>query len=246
MGVEQIAAQARRAALSIHVRDGDKITLAPIGSAFLAGQGVGAAKPIVAVTCAHVVAKLGPDRLAVGVLTTNETVAFLPVANVRAFVEFDAAVLGLFNTPIGGTEKIPLGNIMMAADRLAGGNSVKEGRGLLVVGYPLQSGVEVLPSPNGATITNVPIVRVAIVARRAIANRFLIDGTISPGNSGSMVFDLQEEKVIGMVSGYRPDSIVLNDVEGRQVAALPYNSGLGVVVTMEPILNLLRDQGVID
>ena len=128
-------------------------------------------------------------------------------------------------------------------------NGLSEGDGIFALGFPLgQVGDE----------RNYTIVRQGIVARvqdwlNGQASSFLIDASIFPGNSGGPVF-LRPEAVsiegtnanqhcglLGMVSSYLPYREVAVSLQtGRERMAFEENSGLGVVVPYDAIVETVK------
>lgn len=183
LGVEQYAQDARRSVVSIHRRHGTNVAVQPIGSGFLVGPSNQRAVAMV-VTCAHVAMEKGlgqivPANLAIGLLTTNNVVEFLPVAGYRAFFQRDLALLEL------SSQGRRFNNSFFSVDQLGSSDSIVEGRGVMFIGYPLQRGLEEVKTADTTMITNAPVFRIGIVARRPLDETFLIDGTVSHGNSGS-------------------------------------------------------------
>jgi len=122
-------------------------------------------------------------NLAVGLLLPDQSVQFVRVkGSVRAEKE-DLAALDL---DVPGA----VGNAAISYDLLTNTPAMNEGRGLILLGYPLSLGVELAGAPESASITNIPIVRSAMVARRPLAGVFLIDCIVNGGTSGSVVADL--------------------------------------------------------
>jgi hypothetical protein len=82
-----------------------------------------------------------------------------------------------------------------------------------------------------------------MVAQNAQPTTFLIDGTVSHGNSGSPVFSLEakDSKFLGMITSFRNDGIQLFDENKQLTANLPYNSGLSVAVKASVILDDLKN-----
>lgn len=244
LGVEQMAQSVRRAAVSIHRREGTNILPQPLASGFIVRV---ATNQFVVVTSAHIgittnTPSLGAENFAVGLLAPNETVAFAFAVGARVYPEYDVALLRV-GLPADAA-KIQLANNFVAKEEIAKGSDIVEGRGLMIVGYPLQQGLDAMVLPSGIAFTNTPVVRLGMVARRPINQHFLIDGTLSPGTSGSLVFDLQQRKVVGLARGFLKEPLELKSNDGLTVAVLPYNSGLGIAVTMDPVINLLNDEGM--
>ena len=133
--------------------------------------------------------------------------------------------------------------------REAQDNGLSEGDGIFALGFPLgQVGEE----------RNYAIVRQGIVARvrdwlNDQASTFLIDASIFPGNSGGPVFVKPEAVsiegtsanqrcgLVGMVSSYLPYREVAVSLQtGRERMAFEENSGLGVVVPYDAIVETVK------
>ena len=115
-------------------------------------------------------------------------------------------------------DKIALKNLVLKDTYLGDNTLIAEGKGILVTGYPLSLGLEYNK--------NFPVVNFGIISQYKNQENFLIDGSINRGNSGSPVFSLKDEKIIGMITSYRNAQIPLFDENNKLVATLPYNSGL--------------------
>ena len=116
----------------------------------------------------------------------------------------------------------------------------REGNEIFVLGFPLGM---------VGNARNYVIVRQGIVARiqdwyENVSQSFLIDSSISTGNSGGLVIanpdfasfgrgtPIAYPKLIGMVSGYYPyENITSSSQTGRRVLVSQENSDLAVVVT---------------
>ena len=126
---------------------------------------------------------------------------------------------------------------------------VSEGDGIFVLGFPLgEAGNE----------RNYTIVRQGVIARaqdwlRGVAQTFLIDALIFPGNSGGPVLlkpemaSIQGTKsndrcgLIGMVSGYIPyQEIAVSTQTERPRMIFEENSGLGIVVPHDQIQETVK------
>jgi S1-C subfamily serine protease len=107
---------------------------------------------------------------------------------------------------------------------------IVEGRGTLVIGYPLGLGVE--------QDKNHPVIRLGMIAQKPEGKTFLLDAMASHGNSGSPVFVLTEvgTKLVGMITAHRADAISLLTENGQLAASLPYNSGLASAIKATVIL----------
>jgi S1-C subfamily serine protease len=112
-------------------------------------------------------------------------------------------------------------------------SDIIEGRGAIIIGYPLGIGSEFTG--------NKPVSRIGIVAQgpNNETNTFLLDGIVSHGNSGSPVFNEQTMHLMGMVTSFRSESINLYDNSSILRASLPYNSGIAICVTAEMINKII-------
>lgn len=118
------------------------------------------------------------------------------------------------------------------AEMLGDNTMLKEGRGIIVPGYPLGLG--------GTGKDNHPVVRFGIVAQYSEGDTFLIDGIASHGNSGSPVISVKDQKLIGMITSHVADYIALFDENKQLTAKLPYNSGLGRAIPVETLSAVIR------
>jgi S1-C subfamily serine protease len=210
----------------------------PIGSGFLIGRG----SDVFAITCAHVLVKAGQpeakiENVAIGLLREDNAIAVVAPSHGSIDQTNDIAVL---KVPQMGLRLL---NSYFHEGQIGSSDDIKEGRGVLFAGYPLQRGLEVVTVHTNSVLTNAPVFRIGIVARRPLHDQFLIDGASSPGNSGSLVFDLQKATIVGMVTGHLTEPITLLTERRQHVASLPYNSGLGTAVSIEAIRRILREVG---
>jgi S1-C subfamily serine protease len=189
---------------------------------------------LVGVTCNHVIDAVGTNLLVIGfdskdgykrikcnVLTKDTT-------NDIAIIMPDVGTNNITVAQIGFLDKV------YDTNTFDDGSSIVDGRGVLIVGYPLGLGL--------VGNENRPIVRFGMVAQNSEDRTFLIDGMASHGNSGSPVVTVTPRTVlIGMVTSFKPDSITLFDPEGHLNAQLPYNSGLACAVKASVILKNLKE-----
>jgi hypothetical protein len=244
VGAEFVASNAVKtvfAVQAVQIKPDGSSAWITIGSGFFV-QGVGptsVSKSIFGVTCNHVVNALGlQTQLFVGVDLTNGykrlpcTVLYKDSTNDIAIVlpnpgtgtNVDAQAVGLINS-------------MYSTNSFDDGSSLVEGRGVLIVGYPLALGLK--------GDRNHPIVRFGMIAQNSEESSFLIDGMASHGNSGSPVVALSSHNnnLLGMVTSFQNDSIKLLDENGQLSASLPYNSGLARAVKASVILTDLNEAG---
>jgi hypothetical protein len=208
-----------------------------VGSGFFINQFIGTPESLkqgsrpLAITCNHVAAsgrKKGKDVF-VGIETTRGfDVAFGTL--LYADTTNDIAVLDMKVGP-GITN---INNVTAWTNTFGDESKIVEGRGVLLVGYPLGAGIE-----NG---TNRPIVRFGMVAQKTPGSKFLIDAMASHENSGSPVYALTPNGpyLLGMALGFRGETINLFDETGRLAASLPYNSGLAEVVKTSYIIDAVK------
>jgi S1-C subfamily serine protease len=197
-----------------------------IGTGFLIGKD----NTVIGITCAHIIRPA---------LLKNKTI-FIGLNTEKGFKrckcdikiiddKYDVAII----IPQRPDDDIDtkLQNIVFSMNLLGKKQNIREGRGVLVPGYPLGLGLEY--------DENHPILKFGIVAQYAGRDSFLIDAVANPGNSGSPVFELKERKIIGMVQSYNKDFIDLYDREGGLAAKIPYNSGLSQAINSEILQNII-------
>lgn len=115
------------------------------------------------------------------------------------------------------------------------GSSLVEGRGVLMIGYPLSLGTE--------DDKNHPVVRFGMIAQNTGRNTFLIDGSANRGNSGSPVVTLMYKgsRLSGMITSFMNDRINLHDENGNLTAQFPYNAGLARAIKASVILDAMAE-----
>ena len=197
-----------------------------IGTGFLIGKD----NTVLGVTCAHVIRPA---------LLKNKTI-FIGLNTEKGFKrckcdvkyiddKHDVAVI-IPHRPDDDIDS-KLQNIVFSTNLFGKKQNIREGRGVIVPGYPLGLGLEY--------DENHPILKFGIVAQYSGRDSFLIDAVANPGNSGSPVFELKERKIIGMVQSYNKDFIDLYDKEGGLAAKIPYNSGLSQAINSEILQNII-------
>lgn len=202
----------------------------PLGTGFLVNSN---RNTLLAVTCKHIVqsAEKLNKPLYIGI-DTDKGYHRAPCDVVYVDPSLDIAVLLPKRNP---QDNLKLQSLSFDKILFDDDSSLVEGRSVIIPGYPLALGIE--------DDKNHPVVRFGIVAQFTGKNYFLLDGVASHGNSGSPVFSLKskENKLIGMVTSFQPDTINLFDDNGKLSASLPYNSGLARCVTMRAILAALNN-----
>jgi len=229
LGIEEAAKVFKKAVCAIQVPDkttddGKMTNWISLGSGFLVK---GERNAVLAVTCKHVVnlaAKL-QKPLHIG-LDTDKGYRRFP-CNI-AYIDplQDIAILAPQRDV---TEELNLQSLYVDKEMFDDDSSLVEGRGVIIPGYPLSLGLE--------NDQNHPVVRFGIIAQYTGKDYFLLDGVASHGNSGSPVFALKykENKLIGMVTSYQADTIILYDESGEARTNLPYNSALARCITIRTI-----------
>ena len=186
---------------------------------------------IIGVTCKHVILPfIEKNKIPYAGFDTDKGYYRLRCDIKHIDNKFDVALMKFKNPK----ESITVKNNVFKDDQIdTDNNSIIEGRGVVIIGYPLSLGIE--------DDENYPVVRRGIVAQFTGKNHFLVDGFASPGNSGSPVFSLKykERKLVGMATAYINDRINLYDEKGIKTAAIPYNSGLAKVLTMKTIKEIV-------
>lgn len=133
------------------------------------------------------------------------------------------------------------------------------------MGFPLNQGLvtkkipRVLKTPNGhkeillppivRLIQKTPVAGYGRIASESVGGFFLIDAMVNQGNSGSPVFVRKgvREKTgprcdydfIGIIKGYKSDNIVFRSEDGHTMA-VPHNSGLVIVISIEAIRKFIN------
>ena len=190
---------------------------------------------VLGITCEHVIRPaIKNDKPILIGLNTSKGLERFECRVVFNDQEQDIAILAP-QKPTSLTD-VELKNLILDNKYLAKGEEIAEGRGIIIIGYPLGLGIE--------HDENNPIIKFGIVAQYTGADHFLVDGVANPGNSGSPVFDLRAEKFIGMVQAYNTDFIELFDQKGQLTARLPYNSGLSSVLSSSVILKVLENVNI--
>lgn len=233
LGIENAAQVLKKSVCAVQipkVQNLDEIKeWAPIGTGFLVEMERNAT---LVVTCKHVVqfAQKLKKTLYIGLDTENGYKRFLCEIAYLDPIQDIAILVPKKNSPEDINPQFKAFNKELFDDT----SSLVEGRSVLIPGYPLALGIE--------DDQNHPVIRFGFVAQYTGKDFFLLDGVASHGNSGSPVFSLKhkESKLIGMVTGFQNDSISLYDDNGSLTAKLPYNSGLARCVTMEAILEALK------
>lgn len=232
LGMELIAREMKKAVCAIQIQDEQmNMTWKSLGTGFLVH---GIHEATLVVTCNHVVNAVDSKRqLHVG-LDTDDGYKRFPCVIALTDPSHDIAIL--VPRKHQDDEQVTLLSTAISSDWFDDSSSLVEGRGVIIVGYPLSLGTE--------EDQNHPVVRSGIIAQFAGKDQFLLDGIASPGNSGSPVFALKskENRLVGMVSGYVNDRINLFDKDGRLNASLSYNSGLARCVTMKSIAHVIKNE----
>jgi S1-C subfamily serine protease len=164
--------------------------------------------------------------------------------------------------------RLPDGDKFVVEENFADQSILRRGREVIFLGFPLNEGakerkVPVIGKTNSGQTVQVaemselvqksPIARFGRIASKMENGQFLIDAMVSHGSSGSPVFvrtsftskedgrdkiDLQY-KFAGIISRFRSDNISFQSEEG-DVMNIPHNSGLGLVVSVTHIAEMLQ------
>lgn len=187
------------------------------------------------VTNAHVVRACPTGHTLVAGANTAEGKVYVFCSPFRTDENVDLAILsmgkGLFSHTRSETTTLALAQSAVGISMFADSTDTREGMGVLSIGYPLAIGSD--------HSRNSPVSRLGMIAQFTGGNTFLVDGIASKGNSGSLVFNVQTNKLVGIVVGFPPDFIQAYDENGAPVAKLPYNSGLTLCSSAAAIRRLL-------
>lgn len=214
--------------LNDNVSSGMPLGFITVGSGFLATSNDNVVRGI---TCEHVIRKpLKENKKIFMWLNTKNGYVRYGCNVVHTNTDKDIAILAPTRTASLPKEILNFG---FGRKHFSKNAEIAEGRGVIMIGYPLGIGLEYEE--------NHPIIRLGIVSQFAGRDYFLIDATANQGYSGSPVFDIKNGKICGMVRAYPPDYIDLYDAEQRHTAKIPYNSGLGLVINADVISQILSD-----
>jgi S1-C subfamily serine protease len=209
-------------------QDINKVRPSLLGSAFFVKK----SDVAYAITNAHVVAALRKNQQLLVGANLKRGKAYLEAELVKADHTIDVAVLKLGKTLFNSGEEIEFDQAFVGVSLFSPDSLIQEGVQVLVIGYPLNIGVE--------SLGNQPVSRVGIVAQSTGPfGTFLIDGIVSHGNSGSLVFKAETLQLLGMVIGFKGDKIDFVDETGALLARLPHNSGLSLCISANKILALI-------
>ena len=222
----------KRCSLSIEKSDTNYQSLNLIGSGFLVKE----MNSFYAVTNNHVVKSIGKDKILLVGFNADKKKQYASVVKTITDEKYDIAVLKLGdfvaikNSSIDTTLANP-GIVSLSLFETS--DKIIEGDGVIIIGYPLGLGSEFTG--------NKPISRIGIIAQEpnSKTNTFLLDCIASHGNSGSPVFNEQTQKLVGMITSFKPDFINLYDDNGILKASFPDNSGIAICVTAEMIKKLI-------
>ena len=180
----------------------------------------------VILTCAHVVRSTDMCNTYVGINLANGK---KHVGVDTAYVDtiFDLALLVSDSFCPDSEVHADAYKNLLAPDSL-----LREGTGLLMIGFPLGIGT--------GSRGDHPITRLGMIAQSVQLDRcFLVDGTANPASSGSPVFLVQRpRRLAGIAKDFRPDLVFRR--KGKLVTPdkeLAYNSGLTDCVSASAVLS---------
>jgi S1-C subfamily serine protease len=244
LGTENAAAELLRTVFAIHVsgpptKEGNPTWILLGSGFFMPGPEVEKDRYVImGITCKHVIdsaeklnKKLENKEIYIG-LDTDKGYQRWPAKILFTDPANDIAVLV---TRQNVNEVANVQSLLISKELFDDGTSLVEGRGVLIIGYPLSLGIE--------DDKNHPVVRFGMIAQNTSKNTFLIDGVSSHGNSGSPVFTLRfgKNRVSGMISSFESDNILLFDENQQVRAQLPYNSGLSRAIKLSLILEAINE-----
>lgn len=240
VGLEKYAQELKKNVFSVQI-EGDLQNADKADDYKIVGSGFLITKNnfIIGITCKHVVSKffkmengkfLYIKNIFIG-LDTNE--GFRRFSVDVGYVSGDNDFCLLLPKKERPEEKVILQNLVLNDGYLGNPDLIIEGKGVLIIGYPLGLGVEY--------DQNFPVSRIGIIAQYTKRNYFLIDAVANLGNSGSPVYSLRDGKIVGMVTSFKTDHIPLFDEDKNLVAALPYNSGLSSALPVDVIKKALDE-----
>ena len=234
-GLEQKAINMKNTVFSVLlttdnvVTDGTKFDKA--GTGFLVMKN----DVVIGITCEHVIREslTNKKRVFIGLDTEDGFKKYECILTSVDAQKDIALIVPFFSSGVPKSIK----NTAFSLEHLGSKSNIIEGRGIIIAGYPLDLGLEYNE--------NHPVIRFGVIAQYAGRDHFLIDAIANPGYSGSPVFDLKEEKVIGMIQAHHKDYIDLYDKKGILAAKIPYNSGFTLAINAELISNMLNALNII-
>jgi S1-C subfamily serine protease len=172
-----------------------------------------------------------------GPITIRGSFNLLPAEILEEDERHDIALLRAQNNPFANPQvflKTPETEILMP-QRIADLSSsrVRDGQSIAVSGYPLAEPALVTTSGAIASAYGTDIQEAQIpgapqgITLPNIADSYLADVAVNPGNSGGPVYRISDGQVIGICVAFRVGSGV---VDGN---AFSYNSGLSVIVPIQ-------------
>lgn len=189
-----------------------------------------------AITNYHVVRNIPQThRILVGVNFAQGKAYFI-ASLLSADPKSDIAVLAVKDSILSRLsvprDSLKLNQVTVDLPMYSDTSEMLEGEAVVIVGFPLGIGSEI--------VSNEPVSRIGIVAQSLnINDTFLLDATASHGNSGSPVFNIRNNKLMGMIVGFRNDYIEAFDETQQVVARLPYNSGICLCISARAIMKIL-------
>jgi hypothetical protein len=229
LGMENIVKEFKKAVFAVQTqKDGWR----PLGSGFLIN---GKNNDVLGITCHHVVSDAIKENtpIFIGLDIKEGGYHRFQCKILYEDHNHDVAVIRPFKAviePVKDEAPIPIvQNLYFPEEAFDDNSSLVEGRGVIILGYPLSLGIE--------DDKNHPVVRFGIIAQYTGKDVFLIDGIASHGSSGSPVFAIKhnDHKLVGMITSHIPDNIVMFDENRKLSAMFPYNSGLARAIKM-PII----------
>ena len=247
LGMEKYAQEVKKNVFALQIEgnltnEEKKDDYKVLGSGFLIQKN----KYVVGITCKHLILKYvttekGKIKVVDGEIQLNQPM-YIGLDTEQGYRRFRIKVLYIdgahdFVLLLPQKDKIEdkviLKNLVLNDSYLGENNLIEEGKGILVIGYPLRLGVDYN--------RNFPVVNFGIISQYKKQENFLIDASVNTGNSGSPVFSLKDAKIIGMITSYTNATTPLYDKNKNLVATLPYNSGLANALSVGVIKKALDE-----
>src|SRR5437870_9826283 len=167
----------------------------------------------------------------------------------------DIALLRLRNNPfrgevhsgiVIGDREVPLAFGLPDLDS----GRPKEGASVGISGYPLSESVLVTNSGHIASVWSYDVAEMPVPGAPEwfrmpdIADTYLVDSEVNPGNSGGPVYLVESAEIIGICVATKPAPV--RDEQGNPVSInetkLYYSSGLTVVIQSRYVIRLIEQQ----
>jgi hypothetical protein len=180
------------------------------------------------------------DKLFANLNLDDGSIITVPLTVMNYSVRYDLAVLEInWDSLNRTTQKLNFKLSVVGINSIDTTNEIREGETLLYIGYPLSLGVGKKSHP---------ISRQGFVAQNIKdSSKFLMDGFVQGGYSGSPVYRIFERKgekkwvfkVVGIVQAYPNESKKIKSKESQEMSVV-LNPGFTIVGKLNTLVRLLK------